>query len=289
MGASSERRRRRRIDWQSVACGVRGHAYVGTDAARLRPEDELIARELGGVRWHRCLRCDTWVPWQPPPAPSTEHPPDREQIEIPLRGEALRAKIVLRLIAVDRAFHFVVLGLLGIAVLALQAHQRADRGKFERVLTDLQKAIGGGPIQTHGHVGFIGELDKVLTLRSHTLKELGFALLAYALLEGIEAVGLWLTRRWAEYLTFLATTILLPLEIYEIANRVTALKIIGFVINVAVVVYLLFAKRLFGLRGGGSAERELHEAEMSWAALERSTPGVGPEPPAPASTGGPSA
>ena len=65
---------------------------------------------------------------------------------------------------------------------------------------------------------------------------------------GIEAVGLWYQRRWAEYLTFLVTTSLLPLEIYEIATRTTALKVIAFVINVAVVVYLLFAKRLFGLR-----------------------------------------
>ena len=46
------------------------------------------------------------------------------------------------------------------------------------------------------------------------------------------------------------TTSLLPLEIYEIANRATVFKVIAFVINVAVVVYLLRAKRLFGLRGG---------------------------------------
>ena len=63
-------------------------------------------------------------------------------------------------------------------------------------------------------------------------------------------------KRWAEYLTFLATTILLPLEIYEIIHRQSALKIIGFLINVAVVVYLLYAKRLFGLRGGGAVDEE---------------------------------
>ncbi len=43
-------------------------------------------------------------------------------------------------------------------------------------------------------------------------------LLAYAALEGMEAVGLWLVKRWAEYLTFVATTILLPLEVYELVN-----------------------------------------------------------------------
>ena len=65
-----------------------------------------------------------------------------------------------------------------------------------------------------------------------------------------------MAKRWAEYLTFIATTILLPLEIYELIDQVAAsLKVIGFLINLAVVIYLLFAKRLFGLRGGGTAER----------------------------------
>jgi uncharacterized membrane protein (DUF2068 family) len=91
-------------------------------------------------------------------------------------------------------------------------------------------------------------------------------------LEGIEAVGLWYTKRWAEYLTFIATTVLLPLEIYELTHRVSALKIIGFIVNVAVVVYLLYAKRLFGLRGGGKADEDLREMDMSWEALEHATP-----------------
>ena len=43
-------------------------------------------------------------------------------------------------------------------------------------------------------------------------------ILAYAAVEGIEAFGLWYQRRWAEYLTFIVTASLLPLEIYELTN-----------------------------------------------------------------------
>jgi len=121
-------------------------------------------------------------------------------------------------------------------------------------------------------VGILHELDRLFSLRSGTLREVGIALLAYGVLEGVEAVGLWFTKRWAEYLTFLATTILLPLEVYEIVHRGTALKVIGFIINVAVVVYLLFAKRLFGLRGGGAVDEKLRARDMSWDAIERATP-----------------
>jgi uncharacterized membrane protein (DUF2068 family) len=265
-------RPRRKVDWELVACGFRGHTIVGTDAAEIRPEDDVLARDQGEVRWYRCLRCDSWVALAPPESPAREHPPGRDEIEVPTRGKALRDKVVLRLIAIDRAFHFVILVLLGVGVIAFAGNETSLRDTYYRILTGLQGGVAGGPVQTSGHVGILHELDKLFSLRSGTLREVGIGLLAYGLLEGVEAIGLWYAKRWAEYLTFLATTILLPLEIYEIIHRRSALKIIGFIINVAVVVYLLFAKRLFGLRGGGKADEELRERDMSWEAIEHSTP-----------------
>jgi hypothetical protein len=54
------------------------------------------------------------------------------------------------------------------------------------------------------------------------------------------------------------------------------------VINLLIVIYLLVAKRLFGLRGGGKAERAERERDNGWPAIERATPAVGvPAAPAP--------
>jgi uncharacterized membrane protein (DUF2068 family) len=265
-------RRWHKVDWELVACGWRGHEIVGTDVAELREEDALLARDAGGVRWHRCLRCDSWMALPVPTAPARTHLPDRAAIEIPLRGKALRDKVVLRLIAIDRVIHFVILLALGIGVLAIAGNEASVRTRFYRILTDLQGGVAGGPVQTSGHVGILGEFDKLFSLHSGTLRGLGIALLSYGLLEGLEAIGLWLTKRWAEYLTFLATTLLLPLEVYEIIHKGTALKVIGFLINLAVVVYLLFAKRLFGLRGGGRADERERARGMSWEAITRATP-----------------
>jgi uncharacterized membrane protein (DUF2068 family) len=271
-------RGRFKVDWELIGCGLHGHALIGTDAAHVRPEHHHFVRDTDGTRWHRCLRCDAWLALPPPPQPARDLPPDREQIEVPLRGKALRDRFVLRLIAVDRAFHFVVLGLLGVAVLLFAADRRSLRDAFFRVLTDLQGGVGGGPVQNTGHVGILHELDKLFTLRTGTLQAVGFALIGYAVLEGVEAVGLWFTKRWAEYLTFLATTVLLPLEIYELIHRSTPLKIIGFLINLAVVVYLLYAKRLFGLRGGGAADEAERRRDMTWETIESAT--LPPPPPA---------
>ena len=87
-------------------------------------------------------------------------------------------------------------------------------------------------------------------------------------------VGLWLNKRWAEYLTFIATTALVPFEVYELTNSVSAFKLVALIINLAVVIYLLLAKRLFCLRGGHQAERARRERSSGWGAIERATPGV---------------
>jgi uncharacterized membrane protein (DUF2068 family) len=264
-------RRRRQIDWELITCGVSGHVLVGRDAGPARAHDMLIVRDHGDVRWHRCLRCDGWLALPVPEHAVSEHPPDRSQIVVPLRGKALRDRIVLRLIAVDRVLHFVILALLGIGVLAFAANRRTLHDAFYRVLTALQGGVAGGPVQSTGHVGIVHDLDRLFSYRTGTLMEVGVAVLAYGALEGVEAVGLWRGKRWAEYLTFLATTILLPLEIYEIVNGGTVLKVIGFVINLAVVVYLLIKKRLFGVRGGGAAEAAQRDREMSWERIEEMT------------------
>ena len=79
-------------------------------------------------------------------------------------------------------------------------------------------------------------------------------------------------RRWAEYLTFIATLVFLPYELYELANTVTVIKVGALVINLAIAGYLLFAKRLFGLRGGGTAEEQARAFDVGWDALERTAP-----------------
>jgi uncharacterized membrane protein (DUF2068 family) len=264
-------RRRRQIDWELVACGFRGHVLVGRDAEQTRDEDALIARDSGENRWYRCLRCDAWVALPRPQSPTRPHPPGRDEIVVPRRGQALRDRIVLRLIAIDRAFHFLILGLLGVLVLLFTSDREHLRTAFYRVLTALQGGAAGGPVQTSGHVGILHELDKVFSLRTGTLHAVGIGLLAYGVLEGIEAVGLWRGERWAEYLTFVSTTILLPLEIYEIIHNGTPLKVVGFLINLAVVIYLLFRKRLFGLRGGAAADEAARMQDAGWPAIEAAT------------------
>jgi uncharacterized membrane protein (DUF2068 family) len=264
-----------RFHYELLICGVRGHELVGLDARELGPDDELVARQVGDVRWHRCLRCDSWLPVNPREPAMRDRPPTRDEIVLPLRGKALRDKIILRLIAVNRGFHFLVLGALGTLVLVFAHDRGALRDTFYKVVTDLQGGVTSGKPHFAEH-GILHQIDNAFTTSSSNLHLLGVVLLIYAIVEGVEMVGLWQQRRWAEYLTFLVTTSLLPLEIYEIVEGATAFKVFALVINVVIVAYLLYAKRLFGYRGGYAAEEALKERDLGWDALERATPATGP-------------
>ncbi|HEY5053314.1 MAG TPA: DUF2127 domain-containing protein [Solirubrobacterales bacterium] len=274
-GVEKPKRFRPRFHYELLVCGARGHLLVGTDVAEVRPRDSVVAREAGGVRWHRCLRCDSWLALPPPAEPSLPHLPPLERIPVPVRGRPLRDKIVLRAIAIDRAIHFVVLAFLAVLAFFVAAHQHELQHRFYRVLADIQGEVGGGSAQG-SHTGVLHDLDELFTLKSNTLHVLGIVLFAYALVEGAEAVGLWYQRRWAEYLTFIATALFLPLEVYELTTTVSPFKVTALLINLAILVYLVSAKRLFGIRGGIAAEEAARERDVGWPALERTAPGAGP-------------
>jgi uncharacterized membrane protein (DUF2068 family) len=93
------------------------------------------------------------------------------------------------------------------------------------------------PIAT-GH-GYLVRWTEALTdFSARKFLVIGIAASAYATLFAVEGWGLWTGKRWAEYLTIVATASLIPLELWEMWRRPTTLKAIAVVVNVAIVVYL---------------------------------------------------
>jgi uncharacterized membrane protein (DUF2068 family) len=270
-GTEQPRRLRPKLRYELLGCGLHGHELLGTDAAHLRPDDVAFAREdPAGFRWYRCLRCDAWLPLAAPAHPAVDTPPDRATVELPLRGRPLRDRYVLRVIAVERAAHVLVLGALAVAIFLFAAHRGALHHEYTRVLADLQGGLGGPIGSTHS--GVVADLDKLFALSRTKLYLAGLAVAAYTGVLAAEMVGLWYSRRWAEYLTLLETGILVPFEVYELTSSVSALKVLTLVINLVVVVYLLLTHRLFGVRGGAAAERAERDRDTGWAPIDRATP-----------------
>lgn len=82
-------------------------------------------------------------------------------------------------------------------------------------------------------------LEKVSSLSPEQIKKLGVGSFVYAALFLTEGVGLWLLKRWAEWVTVIITSSLVPIEIYEIDRHPSALKFGTLVLNLAIVVYLI--------------------------------------------------
>jgi uncharacterized membrane protein (DUF2068 family) len=230
------------------ACGKRGHVtYAPTEtdlAARLRAQTAL------GEAW-RCLRCGTWVLGEP----KASGPAD--QAPVPPRGKALRQLTILRVLAVERVIRAVVLIAAGYGVYRFESAQKALQGSFGRLVPALRPLANQFGVDLD-HSALLSGATKALHARAGTLNLVALGLVAYGVLELVEGVGLWLAKRWAEYLTVIATAAFLPYEVSELLKSVTVTKLGAFLINVLAVVYLLLAKRLFGLRGGRKAyEREL--------------------------------
>src|SRR5262249_42874852 len=80
-----------------------------------------------------------------------------------------------------------------------------------------------------------------------TTKQTALALTAfgYAALMGTEGLALYLRKPWARWLTIVATSSLIPIELYEIAREVHPVRVLVLVVNVAIVLYLWNHEELF--------------------------------------------
>jgi uncharacterized membrane protein (DUF2068 family) len=83
-------------------------------------------------------------------------------------------------------------------------------------------------------------LAQVAGLPPARLDLIAMAAFLYAGLRTIEGVGLWLGRRWAEYLTVVATASFLPIEMLELVRQLTVPRGTALMLNLLVVVYLIY-------------------------------------------------
>ena len=148
-------------------------------------------------------------------------------------GDPARTRLVLRLIALERSVRGVLLLAAGVYLLF---HLSTDFGRIaERIIRRVE-------LDPRQHL-----LHEVVTrlhgLRAHQLRIIGIVALGYGGLELVEGVGLWLDQLWAEYLTVIATSLLIPIELYELAVRPSVWKAGGILVNLAIVAYLAVSLR----------------------------------------------
>jgi uncharacterized membrane protein (DUF2068 family) len=174
-------------------------------------------------------------PWPMPGPPSASKPelarPAREPDPPP--ASAARGDRLLPWIAAERAFRALVLAAVGIVLLThLHENWASD-------VTDLARKGGLNP-KDNWVQRILHDATKLNASKTFLF---GVLALGYAALEGTEAYGLWNRRRWGEWLTVLATSLLLIPEVWELTKSTTVLKVGALIVNVAIVAYLLVRLR----------------------------------------------
>jgi uncharacterized membrane protein (DUF2068 family) len=86
-------------------------------------------------------------------------------------------------------------------------------------------------------------LTKLQLVQPKQLKELSAISAGFGALFLTEGTGLLLRKRWAEWLTIIATGSFIPLEAYELTRRFTAVRLLLLLVNAAVVLFLIYRVR----------------------------------------------
>jgi len=241
------------MDWNLRTCGRRGHITYAPDEEQLRAR--LHARTPLGEAW-RCLRCGDYVLGRPRGSGPADNAPEV------MRGRALRDAVILRLLAVERIARALLILAAAYLIWRFRAHHDAIQRGFNEDLPLLR------PLAEKLHYNLdqssiVHTLRTVIEARTATLAAVALGLLVYGILQIVEGVGLWMLKRWGEYFAVVATSLGLPIELYELTEKITVFRVGALIINIAAVLYLLLTKRLFGLRGGKAAyEAERHEASL---------------------------
>jgi uncharacterized membrane protein (DUF2068 family) len=246
------------VDWSLLGCGRSGHATYAPAEAELRAR--LSVPTPAGPAW-RCLRCGTFVPGEPAGSGPAAAAPDVR------RGKDLRSAFILRVFAIERFLRALVFGVVAFAVWRFAYSRVSIDAAFDREYPAVRTLLSqlGYNVDRSRLVGFV---QRALTTSSATINLIAALLAVYAVIELVEGTGLWLAKRWGEYFAMVVTSLGLPYEIYDMTSKITATRVIFFVINLALVLYLVITRRLFGVRGGKDAyEARLKEESILQAAI----------------------
>jgi len=241
-----------------------------------------MAQTAGGTAW-RCLRCGAFVTdGQHGSGPAAVAPLVR-------RGKELRGELILRVFAVERFLRFLVIGVAAYGVWRFKYDRAGLLRMYDNALPAIRTLYQDLGFDVN-HSRLLRLINESFAFNSRWLTLIAIGLAVYALIELVEGIGLWLGQRWGEYFAMVATSIFLPWEVWELARgHITWLKVAALVINLLLVIYLAWTKRLFGIRGGKTAYeaglRSESVIEVEQAALAAASPGQ-PGHGKPASTAG---
>lgn len=159
-------------------------------------------------------------------------------LQAEIKAEIKRPDFGLRVIIVWKTIKGGFLVLLGIAAILLR---HSDLHDLAEGAVDW---LGLDPASPR----IASLLDSLTSMTPNRITMVGLGAFVVAIVMFVEAWGLHRRRTWAEWLTVIMTSALIPLEIYHLVHNPSVGKVLTLVANVAIVIYLLRHRGLFRRR-----------------------------------------
>jgi uncharacterized membrane protein (DUF2068 family) len=155
----------------------------------------------------------------------------------------------LKLIALLKIGHGVLVLLLGISLLSLNARTRwmdfLSAWTADELLMQHSKAVDY----------LLSKLQAILA--GGVLRATGFLALFYAAVLFTEGIGVYMQQRWAEWLMIFATAALIPLEVWHIWRHPSLAALVILIVNCFIVWFLYLVLRRKPNPVATPVEREL--------------------------------
>jgi uncharacterized membrane protein (DUF2068 family) len=140
----------------------------------------------------------------------------------------MRSTHHLKIIAAFEVFKAILAMLAGLGLISVMHRD------IQAVVLELEQALH---LDLHRPFAVM-LIQQVDSLHSNQLLAMLGLVLCYATLRVIEAIGLWFDTAWAKWLAAISGLMYLPIELYELTQSVTLIKVLVTVLNIAVVLYI---------------------------------------------------
>lgn len=148
---------------------------------------------------------------------------------------AQRRDVIIRLIGLFKLVKALMLVAVGVGALSMHHHRDGAVGAWIHALL----------FDPHGR--YVHRVvEKISGLDTRQLAGIAIGSLIYAAVFTIEGIGLLLRKGWAEVLTVIITMSFIPLEVYELIEHQSWMKIGVIIVNIAIVIYLVLRLRREG-------------------------------------------
>lgn len=230
------------MDWSLYRCGRSGHVTYAPDEPGIR---EHISASTASAELWQCLRCGSYVVGPPHGSGAVADAP------VIRRDREIRGDILLKLFAIERGFRVLLFAAVAFGIWSFAGSKDSLTQAINKELPIIRSLFSQlGFTLNHS---LLDRLHSLLHVSTSNLHLIALGIAGLAVVSGIEAFALWQAKRWGEYFATIVTSLGLPFEVYEIAKAVTPTKAVLFLLNLLLVFYLVYSRRLFGARGGKEA------------------------------------